>query len=151
MKKTYELEPDGARPILFYGERIGSASSYRPGKDRWSEARVYRLDPAVAGDTWPHHYAAELAGVSTLAGEAQRCRAEYCHGLRDLVCFFMQPGGGLGELGKRVLEKAGFDPWDEYVAVADLDQHPDYNDAEREREAEREGTQNDLAEARRHK
>jgi hypothetical protein len=145
--KAYNIErTEAGRPLRFFGELRGEASSYAPGKRRWTEARVYYMDPAHTGRRDRRHYpvkrarwVAELVGVSTQPGEHTKSSAFVCFNLSDLVEALEMPNGNLGRIGRAALEAAGFYP------------HPDYNDEERNREVEREGQLNDLAEARRHR
>jgi hypothetical protein len=68
---------DGERVLVFRGVQIGFASSEEPGKERWTEAKIFRT---AAGN-----YVVEIVGRSTHYGEVDRSRAHVCETARGAV------------------------------------------------------------------
>lgn len=61
---------DRDRVLTFTGIEIGAGTSFRAGKDRWMETRIFLTE---AGS-----YVVATTGRSMVAGEVDRCRAQVC-------------------------------------------------------------------------
>lgn len=57
--------PNEDREVSFIGQLLGTASSFRPSKDRWFELSIYKTEGG--------NYVIAGAGKTTVSGEDDRC------------------------------------------------------------------------------
>ena len=62
--EQHVIERDGDMPLRFSGTAVGTASSYEPGKDRWTELTLYR--------TTSEKYVLHEEGMTDVDGEEDR-------------------------------------------------------------------------------
>lgn len=73
------LERTDDLPLAFDGAVVAESSSAAPGKDRWTELRLWEL----AGDSTG--WVVEVVGLSTLPGEVTKRSAHHCATVGDVV------------------------------------------------------------------
>lgn len=96
-----KLERDDKPTIEFDGWVIGYVSTHMPGKDRWTELRIWAVEPQNTDVLW----VLEVIGRSDVQGEVDRHDAVCCVTPADLVKS-LSPQGKLTSPGRTVLEAA---------------------------------------------
>lgn len=72
-----EVMRNGELPLIFEGEELGFATSFRDGKDRWFEVMIYR--------TASGRYVVNGIGRSLLPGEEDRSWAIICEKPAEVI------------------------------------------------------------------
>lgn len=72
-----EIMRNGELPLIFEGQELGFASSFRDGKDRWFDVMIYR--------TASNRYVVNGIGRSDLPGEEDRSWAIVCDRPEEVI------------------------------------------------------------------
>ncbi len=97
--KSYTVERDGERDLMFMGVMLAEASSWRcngPSQNRWTEIAVYQTS---AGK-----YVVAIVGRTIWQGEHDRHEAHVCATPGEVVDA-MRQDGCLSRLAKEVLDE----------------------------------------------
>jgi hypothetical protein len=88
-------------PLEFEGWVLAEVSTHIPGKERWTELRVWAVDPDVTDTMW----VLETVGQTIVPGEKIRRDAIPCQTLEELVSS-LSKHGQLTAPGRSVLDLA---------------------------------------------